>query len=237
MIDTNLYLSLTDTIALLPGVKPRAARQVLKDAQVELLEASLGEPDNVLSIGQEDPATTLAGRELRLADLEGIFKEDDWGKQRVTPKGAALIADLYLRGAFPLKGKNAAPESPDQLLAYANDEAGLLARQEARNAARAAARRPIENPEEIREADFTYELLDQVIFEHCGPGSHRMTLDGIEVSKTVTRYTSNSRKTGDYKVVISWTGRDGERRVFEKPSLFENNRSNDPARNWGAGRE
>lgn len=81
-----------------------------------------------------------------------------------------------------------------------------------------------------------YSELNQIFWE-AGIKNGSMQVDGIEVTKTLTRYTSNSRKSYDWDVEFTWEDGDGKRRSAVKESRYKKNRSNDPDRNFGLGRE
>ena len=82
----------------------------------------------------------------------------------------------------------------------------------------------------------TYSELNQLFWD-AGIKNGSLVVDGVEVTKTLTRYTSNSRKSDDWEVTFSWLNADGMRQSVTKESLYKKNCSNDPDRNWGLGRE
>ena len=95
-----------------------------------------------------------------------------------------------------------------------------------------------EKPEtEITEEDFSYYILDNVLYRQCGQGSHSLNIANIEVNKLVCPYKSNSGKSSDSDVTISWIGSDGKPHILNKPSIYRGNRRSAPNRNWGLGRE
>lgn len=86
---------------------------------------------------------------------------------------------------------------------------------------------------DIVEADFSYSTLNQVFWNRGAKGSTSAVVGGINVIKTVTKYTSNSGKHTDYQVVFSWIGTDGKESKVSKESVYSKNRRNDEKRNWG----
>lgn len=85
----------------------------------------------------------------------------------------------------------------------------------------------------LKESDFSYHKLDQYFWTKGLRKSCDAMIDGIKVTKTLTPYRSNSRRSTEFSVTYAWTGSDGVRKVAKKTSRFEANRSNDPSRNWG----
>ncbi len=85
-------------------------------------------------------------------------------------------------------------------------------------------------------SSFSYDLLEAAFWEHHGPGDGTLLIGGIEVTKTVTPYRSNSGKSTSYKVTFTFEI-GGEARSMMKASRFEGNRRNDPNRSWGRDRD
>ena len=75
--------------------------------------------------------------------------------------------------------------------------------------------------------------LDDKFIKQFGTGEKTELIDGFQIHKSVTRYTSNSRKSSDWHVTYIITNPAGQTRKLEKNSIYSNNRSNDPDRNWG----
>ena len=77
--------------------------------------------------------------------------------------------------------------------------------------------------------------MNDVFYHKFGAfrGHKTIILDGIKVNKSVFVYQSNSGKTHDSEVIISWTDSKGEGHKLCKPSCYSENRRNDPDRNWG----
>ena len=91
-------------LALLPGVKPRVAKDRLYGG---LLNAVLA----------QRPSFKLWPSEVSVADCEEIFIPDRKGVDRVSPKGAEVLLGLYRAGALPMSGKVPSEEVAD-VLAY-----------------------------------------------------------------------------------------------------------------------
>ena len=91
-------------LALLPGVKPRVAKHRLYGG---LLNAVLA----------QRPSFKLWPSEVSVADCDEFFIPDRRGIDRVSPKGAALLLNLYRDGALPMSGK-VPSEHVGEVLAY-----------------------------------------------------------------------------------------------------------------------
>jgi len=88
----------------------------------------------------------------------------------------------------------------------------------------------------VQEADFNYATLNQIFFEKLGGfrGTRKLVIGGIEVTKQVSMYISNSGKSRSSDVTISWVGSDGIAQTRSNGgSRFAGNRRNDEKRNWG----
>lgn len=211
------FKTFTELCKGLPGVKPRVLRRELKEALLNL-EAdgiSFGE----MFVSKEEL------REFFHPAMRGLYSVET-----VSPKGAQILVRLYQAGVLTKKPPQ---EISAEVLEYANSEAALRAKQRARIDAKNAFDAKVANPETIKEVDFSYSLLNAVFWKQGLKGHASMELDGIQVSKSVLAYHSNSGKSRDHRVVFSWIGRDGKEHRLEKSSVYEGNRRNDPERNWG----
>lgn len=230
-IDTQL-MPLTEALTLMPGVQSGKARRYLRGLCDDLLRKAveLYETDHVAVV---EP---VPGVVMTPATLEDIFG-DRSGRQRVTPRGALLLLALYERGALPCRG---APGQPNEkLCAYAASEEALIAMANEEQAAREARRQQraalVNDPSLVTEAEFEYGLLNEIFFERFGGfvGSKVMPIGGIEVTKSVAIYRSNSGRSQDSAVSFTWVGSDGQHRELDKSSRYAGNRRNDEERNWG----
>ena len=79
-------------LALLPGVKPRVAKDRLYGG---LLNAVLA----------QRPSFRFFPSEVSVADCDEIFIPDRKGVDRVSAKGAEVLLKLYRDGALPMSGK------------------------------------------------------------------------------------------------------------------------------------
>lgn len=231
-IRTEFLIPFRDALAMLPGIKTKEASALLRGIHDRLLEA--------LIESDKTPRATIAGHDLTLNDFAEILSGNR-GRYRTTPKGAALIISLYEAGALPVRKSAAGPSSLQELSRYAASEKELVERSKAMDAEERAAKARrlaiIGNPDLLAEEDFSYEILNDIFFDKCGPGSHALRIGGLEVTKSVVTLSSNSRKSRDSSVRFSWTGSDGKLHSIDKQSRFSGNRANDQARNWGLGRE
>ena len=91
-------------LALLPGVKPRVAKDRLYGG---LLNAVLAQRRSF----------KLWPSEVSIADCDEIFIPDRKGIDRVSPKGAEILLELYRAGALPMSGK-VPSEAVGDVLAY-----------------------------------------------------------------------------------------------------------------------
>jgi hypothetical protein len=99
-------------LALLPGVKPRVAKDRL---YAGLLNAVLA----------QRPSFKLWPCEVQVADCDELFIPDRNGVDRVSAKGAEILLRLYRDGALPMSAK---PPSQNvaQVLAYIANGAAKL---------------------------------------------------------------------------------------------------------------
>ncbi|MFD1744486.1 hypothetical protein ACFSE1_03335 [Rhizobium helianthi] len=147
----------------------------------------------------------------------------------VGPDAAAAILAAYQAGKLSMNKGAGVAEAP-QAAEYVNDQ--VVKEQFRERRRKEACLRDISL---VKERDFTdSRLLDRIFFAHAPKGTMRLTLDGIDVTKDVHGYRSNSRKNTGYEVTFYWTGSDGQQRscgTGKPPEAF--NRANDPERNWG----
>ncbi|MDX8465736.1 hypothetical protein RFM26_08575 [Mesorhizobium sp. VK23B] len=95
-------------------------------------------------------------------------------------------------------------------------------------------KRALSDPSVLTESDLeNYRLLDSVFFALKGPGEGTLVLAGIQVTKSLAGYSSNSGMTTGWQVTFSWTGSDGRGWLIKKVPSEASNRRNDPERNWG----
>jgi hypothetical protein len=230
----DLLMPLTEALTLLPGVQLRRARTYLHGLRSEML-------DRVIALGDTDQVAViepLPGLIATSAACDDLFFGEGVGRQRVTPRGAALLLALYERRALPCRGGLGRPDQ--KLCAYAASEESLVAAALERSAQREAARQRglgfISDPSKLPEAEFECSILNEIFFTKLGPirGSATLTIGGIEVTKSVSVYRSNSGKSQSCDVGFTWTASDGTPRCLEcSRSRYAGNRRNDEKRNWG----
>lgn len=147
----------------------------------------------------------------------------------VGPDAAAAILAAYQAGKLPMNKGAGVAEAP-QATEYVNDD---VVKEQFRERRRKEA--CLKDISLVKESDFTdNRLLDRIFFAHAPKGTMTLTLDGIDVTKDVHGYRTNSRKNTGYEVTFHWTGSDGQQRssgTGKPPEAF--NRANDPERNWG----
>jgi hypothetical protein len=197
-------LSLTDFISYLPGVKPRKTRTLI-----------------------------LEGDILSKEEKRDIFYRGDGTFEMVYmvgPDAASAILAAYRSGKLPMDRGEKIKEAPlaDRYL----EEADTLRVHIAERRRKEACVRDISL---VKESDFAdNRLLDDIFWKNAPKGQGTLKLAGIDVTKTVQAYSSNSGKSTGYEVTFHWTGSDGERRTSGtgRPSEAYNRR-NDEERNWG----
>jgi hypothetical protein len=213
----------SDVFALLPNVKPRKAISLIKSAGAGLL-------------------VELCDYEQRQAEdfWSEIFIEDTWGvANRVSPRGARCLIDLYKNNAFELKKESIGVLEPVELQKYVEDDVRIAAivnrRKEEAEGQRQRRKYLVMHPNEVRMDEFSASLLNEIMWKNNVIGTDvEMLIGGVSVSKSVSKYWSNSRKTSDNTVTFRWVDKSGKQReevLISSTNQF--NRANDPDRNWG----
>ncbi|MDE3783406.1 hypothetical protein I7G00_04950 [Sinorhizobium meliloti] len=197
-------LPLTDFISRLPGVKPRKTRTLIMDG-------------DLLS---KDERRDIFSRSDSMYDTVYV----------VGPDAASAILKAYRAGALPMDRGEVVREAPlaDQYLENADVLRAQIAERRRKQAA-------VDDISLVEERDFLdNRLLDRIFWKHAGKGEATLTLAGIDVTKSLRGYSTNSGKITDYEVSFHWTGSDGQPRTSGtgKPSAAFNRR-NDADRNWG----
>lgn len=213
-LDSADFETFTAICKGLPGVKPRKTQQRLRELHYQ---------------GEN---TVIGGVPVSADDLKELFVEAVRGgflTERVSPAGARLLVKLYEAGALEVTPSTVS----DEVRAYCESEVELREKVKARERAAAELKERREHPERIKEEDFSYSLLNQLFWHHGQQGNSSMVVGGITVHKTVLPRRSNSGKSTDFAVTFSWTGADGKQHQVEKANVYDNNRRNDPDRNWG----
>jgi hypothetical protein len=222
-------LTLTQFLKLLPGVAIDHAKELLGDGLSYFMK-----PGSGLGIMK---SRTLKGVTIRLDELMSLG-----GDRRLDAPAANAILRLYKAAALPMK-EGVAPSECSQAEAYSeavgqHDAAEAAAREQEHQAFRDAARRRreiVDNPALATEADFCVALLNDIFFQHNGPGGGSLEIGGIAVTKSQPiPYASNSGKKRFWSYRYSWVSREtGKTVMLEQNAPTENNRRNDPLRNWG----
>lgn len=234
-IDFSLLTETRHLLAQLPSASMRVLAKHVGFIHTQLVEQALRTQKDSQSVNYE-------GISFTFADLDNIRKEPSgFGAQRTTPAGAKKILEMYNAGLLFTKAnaKKTPATTPQTIINYINSEERLIketAQQKEQEEAYAKwYKAAIENPDIIPESKFNYSFLNQFFFDKLGACSdvQNLHIGGILMTKTTQRYTSNSRKSTDYAVTISYTDKNGESIVHEKPSAYESNRINDEKRNWG----
>lgn len=228
----DAFMKLEDALKLLPNAKPRKARSLLTELHDELIMRHIeNEPVRSISVAR--------GIQLSLEDFEELFFADHNDVKRVTPKGAKTLIRLYREGFFELKNKHSSIIDPVELFQYCDREREIndsIARRQQEEEERKRKRAYfLENPDDVRESEFSYSLLNDIFIHHFGlrSGAYSMSIGGIIITKSILMYKSNSGKSYDSNVEFTWLGTDGQEKRLEKRSAYEMNRRNDSDRNWG----
>lgn len=80
---------------------------------------------------------------------------------------------------------------------------------------------------------FTVEALDAIFWKVKGKGNGTLKIGGIDVTKQLHWYRSNSGKSGGFRLEFTYTDANGVFQTLVRKSKFEKNRFNDASRNWG----
>lgn len=218
-LDPNDFWAFTKFAKHLGGLKPRVTLNWLKDKFYEACD-------------MDSPDVDLGSTMVPKSEMLELFCQDDWGAQRISPDGAALLARLHVAGVLLYKTTRPGPVAP-AAQAYIESKPALLAKVLQARAEREAYARKVAEPSAINEDEFTYRLLDDVFWKHQGKGGGTLEIGGVLVRKSVTTLSSNSGKTQDSSVRFTWRSVDGTEKVLLKPSVYVGNRRNDAERNWG----
>ena len=207
----------------LPRVKPRVNQSRLRDLLYHMAENRVTE-------------TSIGNSTVNQAELAQVFCEDNSGYfgivQRVSPAGALVLVRLYLAHELEMSGKSPGEVSAE-VLAYSDSEADLIKIAQDRKVAKATFDARLNDPAGFTESEFSFSVLNGLFWRHGGASLKSLIVGGIEVSKNLVPYSSNSGKTWDFRVSFHWTGSDGVKREAVKESSYESNRRNDEERNWG----
>lgn len=220
-------LTILQFLRLLPGIDMPRARDLLCSP-----ESPFG--FGVSSLNQE--TVTINQHTVHREDLVSIAIDG-----KVDSTAALTILVMYEQAALPMKAGRMPGEARDaHLYQLASLREETLERE--RQAAASLARRQeveryraqIADPTLVREDEFSIGLLNDIFFRHHGPGGGTLTIGGLKVTKShPVRYASNSGKSSFWSYTYSWTSPDGTPRQLDQRSAFEDNRRNDPNRNWG----
>lgn len=227
-------MRLRDALELLPGVKPLSAMRLIgewiEDALAPCCEPGY-DPDG------EPLAVDVGGKKILLAALEEVKQEEYYSAHKTSPQGAQLLLSLYADRALPMKGPSGEPA--ETLVAYAADGRGFHELHEAERIRarikREAKEALLSDPAAISPDALTPDLVNEFFFFHGKNkmGHATMMIGGVEVSRTVVQYKSNSGATKGYSVELRWKGPDGAEVVHEQSTPYKSNRRNDAERNWG----
>ncbi|MFY3163498.1 hypothetical protein ACOTFR_29005 [Achromobacter xylosoxidans] len=226
-------LRLQDALQMLPNVQPNKARARIREWEDELLSQLVGSTD----AAEEVEPVEVAGETLTLECLEELKHDDGYSAATISPNGAQILMRLYRAGGLPMKGPIETVHS--KLAAYAADNHShrdLWMAENARHKAAQDSRHTLlSNPNSIPLTSLTEELVNEVFFFHSKnhTGVETMMISGVEVTRTVSKYISNSGKTSGYEVTLEWIGKNGQPVVYKRDTPFSSNRRNDAKRNWG----
>ena len=195
--------SLTDFLADLPGIMPRKARKLI-------LEGDLLGPDLKSDIHERGDSFIDFVLEVgpdAAAAIVAAYKDERLPMQRGALPSAAPRAEEYVAGGDELRAQIAEKKRCEDA---------------------------IKDPSLIKESDLSDDrLIDRVFVEQLGLKPGTLILDGISVSKTLARYSSNSGKSHGWGVTFTWTGSDGVKRTSGRTPPEADNRRNDEERSWG----
>ena len=196
--------SLTDFISDLPGVKPKKARALILNG-------------DVLSKEERRDIFLRSGSILETVLVVG-------------PDAASAILAAYKAGKLPMGRGEILREAPqaEQYIENSDRLRVVIAERRRKEAC-------VKDISLVEERDFSdNRLLDRIFWANAPKGQGTLRLGGIDVTKTVRSYPTNSGKNNGYEVTFHWTGSDGQSRssgTGRPPEAF--NRRNDEERNWG----
>lgn len=210
---------------MFPGIKPIVMKKKLENIRSSFFEVELGY--NTI----ENPRSHCGLLPLVYSDFNELFIEDVWGTPRISPQGAKLLLLLDKEKFFERKSQ----EEPIELLQYIASAPDIIQAQINSDLEKLRQQELEVRPELAQERDFTYTILNNISIKQfgMGRGQKTMTIGGIEVTKNVSVYKSNSLKSQDADVTFLWISADGQEHRIEKESLYKSNRRNDSMRNWG----
>lgn len=237
------FLTLEQALKLLPNVKPRKAKETIEECADKLY--SMYAYDCPLNCEggkcEEHEAermkrhVVLGGVIMTAASFDGLHICHD--PYRCSPDGAKILIELYKGGTFELKRKKDQIEEPYDLIKYSESLPEIIEKHEAKSKGREEWlkrwREKASHPESIKESEFEFYLLASAFKEAKKKGCCSMVIGGIEVSKSVMKYRSNSGKSEDWDVSFCWTGSDGKTHSVAQESSYKNNRWNDIDRRLG----
>lgn len=228
------YMTLAQALKCLPGVKPNSSKAKIEDGYESIWNPR--SEKSFMCIGYIIGKTELSVEEydeIRII-YQARFKKYIREIVKVGPEGAKILLKLYRNGDLEMQKGKEISDAPE-LKAYI-DKAEFFKKENDKIRQREEhIKYLIEHPEEVKESEFTYYLLDEIFKNKKGlfRGSDSLPIGGIMVTKSVGVYKSNSGITQDSEVNFSWRGADKQVHVITKYSRFSGNRRNDPDRNWG----
>lgn len=148
----------------------------------------------------------------------------------VGPTAGRAILDAYKAGQLPMRRSSEKPSETPKADAYLAESDRWTQEIAERYRLKCA----VGDTSLIRSEDlFNYRLLDEVFVRHLGLGRGTLTLAGVQVTKSLLEYRSNSGKSVDWKVSFSWRDKNNQRHTVGKESRYAENRRNDAERDWG----
>ncbi|EKP0262779.1 hypothetical protein JFQ93_004146 [Aeromonas sobria] len=238
IFEGNYLLRLDELLRMLPNVKPRKAREVIKAWQHELFDKIL---INSCSDAEKEYHEIEVSDNLTLkaSDFEHIFFDCESSAKRITPYGAQIVCQAYKEGLFETKTRMSEFLIPSEVQEYIGSTDSIISKQNANNLLRQKERdeyeKKISNVESINENEFSYTLLSDVFSKKIGFKGTCCVLEigRIKVTKSLSLYRSNSGRSSDWQVTFSWLGSDGKYKTLRKNSIYSENRRNDADRNYG----
>lgn len=233
-------MTLTKALEGLPNVKPRAARSLI----LEWEHQSWLYKQTRDGLTRKPQSVQIGSYVLEAPLIAEMHYLDDsqMGKAVVTPRAAEALISLYLAGLLPLqKGTQVEAEPASWLSDYASSglsmtdvrAANRIQSERVHDERLARLNKPLDA---ILESELTEAYLHDLFFHHKVRNGV-LRIAGIEVTKTLSRSSSNSGKSHGWNERFTWTGTDGVVHSVGRDSEFSHNRRNDENRNWGLGRE
>jgi hypothetical protein len=193
----------------LPGVKPLSTQRKLDTAYFEALAA-------------EQSDANVAGTAVPVSALAELHCLNVFNSRAITPKGGALLVELYTAGLLDTGDKALGKPGANALRYAGAQDIWLAFRDVGMDQQRAVILANMDYDTRLRdlaawdESDFSFKQLTDIFWANRGGEDGELVIAGIEVSRGFVRQTNRSGKYVDYKGAFSWKGSTGILHVLTK---------------------